>query len=247
MTWRDLIKLSLQGLRVYGASGNPSPEDEAIALAHLNDWIDSQKNDFGAVYEIRRTLWTLTAAASYAVGSGAAVDVQRPVSPQMIAGVGFVNNNLTGAPEYAVNPPLNPTEWQRINYKTFQAPYPARFYYEATVATGTLYPYPIPTTGSLQGVMYSAVQVEEIAVITATIALPPGYRRWLRLALKIELVDVFKVPIDEARLERWTTQRDEAAALARRQNERLEEVSFGVAGAMFGRGGARSNIYTGLS
>lgn len=245
MTWRDLIKLTLQDLRVYGASGNPSAEDEALALAHLNDWIDSQKNDFGAVYELRRTLWALTTAASYAVGSGSAVNVQRPVSPQMIAGIGWINTGLPGSPEFGLNLPLTPTEYQRIAYKSLQAPYPSRFYYEATMATGTLYPYPIPTTGSLQGVMYSGVAVDEVTVITATIALPPGYRLWLRKALKLELLDPFKAPISEETIQRWTVERNDTAAGARRQNERLEEISFGVAGAMFGRGGSPSNIYTG--
>lgn len=245
MTWRDLIKLSLQDLRVYGASSNVSPEDEALALAHLNDWIDAQKNDVGAVYEVARTLWNLTAAASYTVGAGGTVAVDRPVSPQRIQGFAYLNNNLTPALEIELGPPLTPAEWRSIAYKSLQAPYPAGFYYEATMSTGTLYPYPIPTTGSLQGVMYSDVPVNEVTVITNAIALPPGYRLWLRKSLKLELADPFRVPVGEQTIERWKRERDAAAADVRRQNERLEEVSFGVAGRLFGGGGRPLNIYTG--
>lgn len=245
MTWRDLIKLALQDLRIVGAVGNVTPEDEALAQAHLNDWIDAQKNDMSAVSEIRRTLWTLSTAASYAIGSGLTINVQRPVSPQAIAGIGYIDNGLSGAPEIGINPPLNPSEWQSIVYKGFQALYPARFYYEATTAGGTIYPYPIPTSGALQGVIYSAVSVAEITDLTATVAMPPGYRLWYRKALKLEMVDPFRAPVGEQTLMRWKQERDDAAADVRRMNERLEQVSFGVAGVMFGAGGGPSNIYTG--
>lgn len=245
MTWKDLIKLTLQDLRILGVAAIVTAEQENLALLHLNDWIDSQKNDFGAVSEMRRTTWNLTGAASYAVGTGATVNVQRPVSPQMIAGLGFINANLSGSPEMGLDLPLAPSEWQGIPYKSQTGPYPARWFYEATMSTGLLYPYPIPTTGSLQGVMYSGVQVDEITNLVAVIALPPGYRLWLRKALKLELADPFRVPVGEEQLHRWKTERDEIAAGCRRQNERLEQVSFGFAGAVFGSGSAPSNIYTG--
>lgn len=245
MTWRDLIKLALQDLRIYGAAGNVSAEDEALAQTHLNDWIDAQQNDMAAVSEIRRTTWALTSAASYAVGIGASVNVQRPVSPQAIAGVGYIDGSLTNTPELALNPPLDPSAWQSIAYKSFQAPQPAGWFYEATSPTGTLYPYPIPSSGSLQGVMYSAVSVAEVTNLAATIAVQPGMRLWLRKALKIELADPFRVPVSEQALMRWKQERDDAAAGVRRVNERLEEISFGVAGALFGGGRGPSNIYTG--
>jgi hypothetical protein len=245
MTWRDLIKLALQDLRIYGAVGNVSAEDEALATAHLNDWLDAQQNDLSAVSEIRRTTWVLTAAASYAVGIGAAVNVQRPVSPQAIAGVGFIDGNMTGSPEIAVNPPLNPSEWQSIAYKSFSSPQPSGWYYEATTPTGTLSPYPVPSSGTLQGVMYSAVSVAEVTNLAAVLVLQPGMRLWLRKALKIELVDPFRVPVGEQTLLRWKQERDDAAANVGRMNERLEEVSFGAAGALFGGRRGPGNVYTG--
>lgn len=250
MTWKELIKLTLQDIRIYGASGNVSAEDEALALAHLNDHIDALKLDGRGVNEIVRTLWTLTSAMSYTIGSGGAINVARPVSPQMIAGFAWMNNNLTPAVESDMHPPLTPTEWQSLAYKTFSAVYPNRFYYEAATGVavpilGTVYPYPVPSSSGLQGVLYAAAQVDEVVNVNATIVLPPGYRLWYRRALKVMLADPFKSPVDEGTMQRWIHEREEAGAAIGRQNERLEEVSFGVAGVVFGGRTPKSNIYTG--
>jgi hypothetical protein len=93
--------------------------------------------------------------------------------------------------------------------------------------------------------MYSAVSVAEVTNLAAVLVLQPGMRLWLRKALKIELVDPFRVPVGEQTLLRWKQERDDAAANVGRMNERLEEVSFGAAGALFGGRRGPGNVYTG--
>lgn len=246
MTWRELIRLTLQDLRVYGTAQVPTPEDEQLATDHLNDWIDAQKNDGLFIYEQARTLWTLTAAASYTIGTGGTINVARPPSSEFIDGFAYVNNNLNPGLEFPLGPPLTGAQYAGIQYKSYSGQYPQAFYYEPTMAGGfgTVYPWPLPSSGNLQGVIYSGVAVPEISVITATIVLPPGYRRVLRLAGKVELYDAFKCKgIDP---QKWSTELERALGGIRRTNEQLQDLSFGTAGRMFGRnrrGG--ENIYTG--
>lgn len=250
LTWRQLIRLTVQDLRIYGTSAFPSPDDEAAVLSRLNDWIDQLKLDGAALYQLGRITWPIVPnQPSYTVGLGAQVNIDRPPAPSFISGVGFIRTDLPNNPEFGVNPPLNIPEWSAITFKTFFSLYPARWYYEPTTTgvtmTGTISPYPIPTSAALQGVIYAGIPIQEVTTLTATIFTPPGYRLWIRKAVRIEAADALRAAVDPNTMQRWIAERDEAAARVRRVNERLEEISFGFAGRVFGRGRRPSNIYTG--
>lgn len=49
-----------------------------------------------------------------------------------------------------------------------------------TAGLGLVYLWPLPTSTTLQGVIYTPVPVAEFASLSTTISLPPGYRRFLR-------------------------------------------------------------------
>lgn len=249
MTWRDLIVFTLQDLGVYGPGDSISPEDFEVALQGVNDWIDALKADGLVIFQNARTLWTLTTAASYTVGSGGTVNVARPPSSKFIFGLAYLNNGVTPAYEFKLGPPISLQQYRNITNKTFTAAYPVGFYYEPTIVggLGTLYPYPQSdgTLGStLQGVMYSGVPIEEVtsSQAAAAMAVPPGYRLLYRKLLRLELAAPFKIPIDPG----WVTERNDAMARVKVTNELPADMGFGVAGALFSsKNAGHSNIYTG--
>ena len=91
-----------------------------------------------------------------------------------------------------------------------------------------------------QGVIYTPVPVEEFTSLSATISLPPGYRRFLRTGLAKELASAFDSPLT-ADLQQAAM---ESKADIKRANQRLSDLSSGVAGLLFGGSGPHYNIYS---
>lgn len=244
MTWRRMITIALNRLRVYGSSTPVSPEDEQISIDVLNDWIDGLKTKSLSVYQQARTTWALTTASSYTIGIGAVINVARPVTPQHIAAFAWLNNNVTPPYETPLGPPLTDSQYQGIAAKTLNNTYPGGFYYDPAYDAsgfGLVKPWPVVNGSGLYGVVYSAVPVDEVTDVTATILLPPGYRRWIRTALELELAPAFKVAVTED----MRTAARLAMADVMVANTRLDDLSYGRAGALFGGMAAKSNIYLG--
>jgi len=243
MTWRDLIQRTLEDLGVYGQAQPASPNDMQTCLDRLNDWIDDLKTQQLALYQTARTTWPITGASSYSIGLGQTINVARPPGQAFIEGFGYVNTGVTPAYEVPLGPPITDDQYRTIAFKTLVASYPSGFYYDSTYPAGAVKPYPIPNAPALLGVIYSGVPIEEVlaAGIGATISLPPGFRRFIRLGLQIECAPAFRVQVGENVPSDYV----EARANIKRLNEELQQISFGVAGRLFGAGRGRSNIYSG--
>lgn len=193
MTVTDLITRSLQDLNICAAGDTPDPNDVQTAFDRLNDFVDDLKNDGLIVYTLTRTTWTLTPnVASYTVGSSGTIAILRPPSAQAIPNIGFIDNSLATPYERTLGPLLTDDEYAAIGLKTLTSPFPTAFYYNPTFPTGTLYPFPIPTASSLVGVLYAETPVDEFTAVTDTVSLPPGYRRFFRNQLTIELASAFE-------------------------------------------------------
>lgn len=188
----DTITAALQDLGIYEAGNTPAAEDSALALARVNEWIDGLANEGLTIYTITRTTWTITSASSYAVGSGATVNVVRPVSAQAITNIGFIDTSVSPALERQLGPCLTDDAYAAIPQKALTSPYPQFFYYNPTLPTGTLIPYPIPTSSSLQGVLYTPTALTQFASLVTTFALPPGYQRFFRTNLTLEIAGAFQ-------------------------------------------------------
>lgn len=242
MTVTDLINRSLQDLNITDGQAAAAPDDVQLAFDRLNDFIDDLKNDGLIVYTILRSTWTLVASqASYTVGTGGDIAIARPASPADIPNVGYIDNSLTPAAEYPQGPLLTDDAYANTPFKSLTALIPAAWYYDPTYGStgrGTLYPLPIPTQASLLGVIYTKTPVSEFAALTDTISLPPGFRRFFRNQLTIEIASAFeKTPpqtvIDAAK---------ESRAKIKRKNERLADLSFDAA---LVPNAYASNVYTG--
>ncbi len=242
MTVQELITASLQDLRVIQTGETASADDAAFALARLNDWINALATEDLIVYTITRTTWTLSSAASYTIGSGGTINVARPTGPMAIQNIGFQDTSVSPTMEYNLGPPLTEDAYAAIAQKALTSVYPQNWYYNPTFSSGlgVLIPYPIPTSTTLQGVIYTQTPVSEFSSVSDEIALPPGYRRFLRLGLAQELASAF----DAGLTPQLQMSAAEAKSDVKRANMRLSDLSSGVAGILFGGAGPHYNIYS---
>ena len=189
MTTRDLSAASLKRIGVLDAAETPTPADQADALLRLNDLIDGWATERLTIYTQTRTTWTLVAnQASYTVGIGGDVNIARPV---FIENLRFQDTTQTPALEMYLAP-LTDDAYAAIPQKGLTATYPTSYYYNPTYPFGTVTFWMIPNVSYLQGVIYAATAVTELG-LNDTIALPPGYRRFLRDSLAVEIAPEFDV------------------------------------------------------
>jgi len=242
VTVQELITASLQDLRVIQTGETASADDAALGLSRLNDWINTLTTENLTVYTVTRTTWTLTTAASYTIGVGATVDVARPTGPLAIQNIGFQDTAPSVTIEYNLGPPLTEDAYAGIAQKTLTSVFPQNWYYNPTYSSGygLLIPYPVPTSETLEGVIYTLTPVAEFDAISDTIALPPGYRRFLRTGLALELSSAFDAGLTPA----LQMAAMESKADVKRANMRLSDMNSGIAGTIFGGARWPYNIYS---
>lgn len=234
----DLILGAMLDLGILQEGEVPTPNQAASVFLRLDDWIDGIATLPLTKFAIARTTWTITSAMSYTVGVGGDINVARPVNPQDILDVGYINNNFP-TPVEIIGLPLTDDVYDAIPIKTYSSPYPTDFYYKATFPLGTLIPYPIPSASLLLGVIYTRMSIPEFTAQSNTVSVPPGYRRYLRASLAAEIAPMFTADIPPE-LQRIII---EAEANIKRANIRLRDMPSDAV-PMF-HGGANSNIYTG--
>lgn len=244
MTVLDLITRALMDLKVYQPGETVSNDDAASGLVTLNDWIDALATEGLTIFTVTRTTWAIVSGtSSYTIGAGGVINVARPMNPQAIENIGYQDTSLTPVQEVQLGPVLTEDQYAAVPVKTLQAVYPAAFYYNPTFGSsglGLLRPLPIPTSSTLQGVIYTPTPVSEFAALTDTVSLPPGYRRFFRTNLAKELGPEFDAQLSPD-LQQAAV---DSKANIKRTNIRLVDLSCGDAALLFG-GGGPSNIYTG--
>lgn len=239
----DLLKASAKDIGVLQPGESLSPEDAAECLDRFNDWIDALKLESLTIYTNSRVTWTITSASSYTVGSGGTVNCARPPSPNAILSGAFQDTSVTPAWEQQI-PIIDEDVYQAIPIKTQTSTYPSGWYYNPTYssALGTISPFPIPTSSTLLGVLYVPSPIDEYAALTTNLAVPPGYRRFMRTNLAVEIWPVFfpDEPVPSNLVKMANGSKDQVKG----SNYRMGELSTGDAGIIFG-GWPRANIYTG--
>lgn len=198
MTVIELITAALQDLQELQAGETPDADAAAVGLSRLNDWIDDIKNDGLLVYTITRTTWSLGSAPFYTVGDQGTLNMQRPSSPQDIESLGYFDTSLSTPYQDIPVSLFTDAAYQNIPQKALTSTYPQGFHYNPTYGTdgwGTLTPWPIPTSTSLNGYLYTKTTVDEFTELSQEILLPAGYRRFFRTSLAIELASAFGLQV----------------------------------------------------
>jgi hypothetical protein len=222
MTALELITSALRSLGV-AATGEAVSSDEATdALARLNEWIDAMGAEGLTVYQRLRTATTLTAAtASYTIGTGGVINIARPVQ---IDRANLVLDTTATTPTEVPITVYTDQQWQSISQKTLTAAQPQGVYYDYgwTSGLGILYPWPIPTVSTTQLVIYTPVALTELATTATTFTGPPGYIRFYRTNLAVELAPEYGITVPDELREAAA----ESKAAIKRMNFRLTDLAI---------------------
>jgi len=225
----DVVNAALKEIGVLAIGETATADDSIDALATLNRLLDQWAAERLQIHTVTRTLWTITTGVgTYAVASGSVVNVARPV---YIDHVNFVDTSATPDLEQALNP-LTEDAYSRIAQKALTSPFPTCWYYNPTYPTGTLELWPVPTSTTIQGVLYAPAAVVAFAALTTTVALPPGYERMIIKNLAMELSPSYGRAADQVLMQ----QAVESKEVVKRSNRRLMDLSVDAGALLQGRG-----------
>ena len=178
-----MIVRSLQLIGEKGIGETLTAAEETAYLAVLNSMMESWSLERLLVYHILDEVFTLTAGdGSYTIGTSGDFNTTRPLKIE-----GAVIRDTDDADSGVEI--LGADAWRRIVLKTSTGnSYPAYLYYDAqyTSARGVINLWPEPQAG-LRLVISSWKQLQTFALISTTLALPPGYERAIIYNLAIEL------------------------------------------------------------
>lgn len=219
MTGLALISGALTQLGVLAAGETLANADAEAALTRLNDWIDSLGTERLTIYKLLRTEKALASGtASYTLGSGGAINIVRPV---WLQDAGLIEDNTAAIPQERPIKVLTDDEWARVPDKTqtgIVGSVYCNFDWSAGLALVSV--YPIPNTATTTLVLYTPVALTEFANLTTEYTFPPGYRRFLRTNLAIELAPEYGRPLDPALVQ----QAIDAKAQIKRANHREADL-----------------------
>lgn len=185
-TVSDSVASALKRIGVLGAGETADSDDSADALTALNTFLDGCKAERLLIPFIQRTTWTITANdGEYSVGSGGDINIDRPV---------FINevryNETSGSPD-SEYPLIKLTDdgYASWTQKAATATNPSHWYYRPTYASsrGTLLLLPVPTSSTLEGVIYYGSPIATFTALSDTVTVPQGYQRFLETNLALEL------------------------------------------------------------
>ena len=238
MTALDLLTRAMVLAGIWDAEGaHPGPEANQ-ALISLNSLLETLRLQGLTVHTITRTTRAIIAAqASYTIGTGGDIVVERPVRVDRAS-------LLLTTPDPDQERQLDvllQAEWEAEPCKTLTGTEPQRVYYNPTYPLGTLYVWPIPTAALNSLVLYLATSITAPTALTTVLSLPPGYERMLRSNLTLDLCAEFQRPVDP-NVQRMAI---ESLAWVKRANRRPALLRVDPALTVGLRGGGSSNIRTG--
>jgi|SRR5215831_2419697 len=240
-TVRHMIRAALRRINVIQDNEDPNGNILSDAFERFNDWVDNVcGNERLTIFTVTRTTWNLTTQSLYTVGLGGDVNIVRPT---FINQVNWINTNLAYPYEQQLTL-LTDDAYASLALKTQQAFYPYYAYYNPTYvgALGSLTIWPAVTGTGLQGAIYYPQQINRFNTVDDTIALPPGYNRFIRDNLAVELFPEFR---EGQEMDKFLMQSAmEAKANIKRTNTRLSDLSSEPQAFVQGSR-TRYNIYVG--
>lgn len=237
-TVRDVVTDALRELGVLAAGETASADDAAYGFSSLNDLVDQWAAERLQIYTVTRTTWTLVSGtAAYTIGSGGDVSIARPV---YVDHINFEDQSPTEPVEYQLDP-LTEDAHARLPIKTLDATLPTHYYYNPTYPLATVTFWPVPSSATLKGVIYTPTAVAEFADLDTSVALPPGYRRMLIKNVALDMAPAFERQPSPGLLKDAA----DSVATVKRSNKRLMDMSVEVAALVQGRARFTYNILTG--
>lgn len=171
MTPRGLIRLALRAAGVNGQGQSPSDEDTNDTFDVLNFMLAEWQINRWLVYNLSDAALIGTGAASYSVGpaSDFVFPTQRPDKIDAV----YVNSHVLSEDVY-LYPFMSREGYDRVKTKAATGT-PESFFYDPGMGTvGTLYIYPLVSTGWTIHVQAKG-QLSQFSSLDGEIALPPPH------------------------------------------------------------------------
>jgi hypothetical protein len=236
-TARDIITASLQELGVLAAGEVATAAEANDGLTLLNRWLDSKAAERLQIYTITRSTWAIVSGTgSYTVGTGGAVNIARPV---FVNEIQFVDTSMDPDLELPLTP-LTDSTYAAIPMKTFTSKYPQAAYYNPTYPLAMITFWPVPTSTTLLGAIYSATAVTQLPTLDTAISMPPGYELMLVKNLAVQMAPSYERQVNSILLE----QAREAIAIVKRSNKRLDDLVVDRVALVQGNRWGFYNIYS---
>ncbi len=221
----SIIVPALREIAAIQAGEEGTTAEVTDAFDRLNMMLDTWATDNLTIPSVTRTTATITAnQASYTVGASANINIAKPV---FIEKVNFQDTFLTPDMEYSLGDLLTEQQYAAIPMKALTAPYPISVYWNPTYITtgyGTLTPWPIPTSTTLQWVVYAWTAIVQFSTLSETVVLPPGYREALTTNLAVLLTTQWGRQPHPVLVKRAS----DSLASIKRANKRQIDVTFGA-------------------
>jgi hypothetical protein len=223
------INAALREIGVLATSETAAAADALDAMAAANRLLDQWRAERLQFYALTRTTWTIVSGTQdYNVGTGLTVNVVRPV---YIDHINFQDTSQNPVTEYPMVA-LTDDAYASIVEKGLTSTLPQSWYYNQTQTYGVVSLFPIPTSGTLQGVMYAPTAITAFTSLTNTIAMPPGYEELLITGLAVNLASSYSAQISPSLAQRAIN----ARAIVKRSNIRMRDLSFDPAALIGNRG-----------
>lgn len=183
ITVNDIIGGAMKDIGALAAGEVPSGVEAADGLTLLNALVDSVSNLRLMIYSQNINKFSFTPSTqSYTLGAGATWNMARPVRIEQMS-----IEIQSASPKLEIPiPMLRDEEWQAYTVKTLSSTFPLAVYDDGGFPNRTLSFWPIPTEAD-KAVIYSWQAINRFAAVTDTVSLPPGYERFLRTGLAIEI------------------------------------------------------------
>lgn len=175
MTGLDVVSASLRLIGAIAPGETPAAQEATDGLAALNRMISGWSNESLMTYAEYREVFSLTAnKATYTMGVGGDFATSRP---QRVLEVMVRDDNVTPAVEYPVRL-LSLDEYSMIRVKDITSVYPNAIFDDENYPLRGLSLYPKPSVAN-KLVITSLKPITEIATLTTSVVLPPGYEEAL--------------------------------------------------------------------
>lgn len=200
VTARSLLTTACQKVGIAGIGETPDAAIMQQAFQALQQLVDSWNTQSLTVLVVERTVYTLTSnKQTYTIGPAALspdFSTGTAARPPEIQGAGLVLNYTTPVTEIPLFL-LTDDLYQLIGIKAQTSTQPTELYYNPTDPLGTVFLWPMPTTGVNGLALYTSLLTPQFNALSTFVVMPPGYARALEWNMALELsTPAFGVPLD---------------------------------------------------
>lgn len=190
-TAQDIIVDALELLQVYAPGEIVSDADAERMLSVLNDMLDNWSNLTLSCFSILESSFVLVPGQQqYTIGPGGFINGQRPL--KILDGPGTAYVQDFNGNNYGVSV-VPKDQWNLYGNRSelITSDFPDTIYYDPQFPLGIVNVMPIPTIGYTM-FFDSYSQLADLSSLTATLSLPPGYKRAITTNLAMTAKPYFK-------------------------------------------------------